>query len=88
MNALPTRAHLTEQAIEDVAFRGIERKHAPEILEHLLFCDGCSEKLEAELQLSSDLRQALKSGLQTPVTVLQAPKCGASIGCSGVCRVC
>ena len=61
MNTLQPDTHLTEQEVEDFALGRVQRSRAPEMLEHLLFCDECNDRVEAEQLLRDQLRDAMSA---------------------------
>ncbi|HYO81777.1 MAG TPA: hypothetical protein VES20_10270 [Bryobacteraceae bacterium] len=59
MNTLRPDTHLSEAQIEDFAFGRLRRESAPIVVEHLMVCDECNERLEAEQSFREDLREAV-----------------------------
>jgi anti-sigma factor RsiW len=58
METIKDGSHIPDDALADYALGRLPKRDVPGVFEHLLACDQCSERYEAELTFREDLRVA------------------------------
>jgi hypothetical protein len=67
MEIIKDGSHIPDDLLAEYALGRLPRRDVPGIFEHLLVCDDCHERYEAELTFRNDVREAAAHAAASPV---------------------
>src|SRR5262245_10257842 len=59
MESINNGSHISDELLAEYALGRLPTRDAPAVFEHLLVCDECNRRYEAELAFKNDLREAI-----------------------------